>query len=201
MGGVPIIRSILDTIATNQHLTEQYSDFLHSFAQHTHSLVYNQYGNYVIQQLLDVAPQSVTDTIKEFMSTNYSKYAQHKFASNVVEKCLKHTLNEYDDDDLDQNKKTKTKKNRRNWIKVIIRELLRDAKVLINHKFGNYCLQTALSTVINLRSKSFSNRNADKLLNEFVTTIRPLLHLLRLNVRKKWQQVLLSATSSNSNSN
>eukprot|EP00483_Globobulimina_turgida_P006225 UN06235 len=79
-------------ISTNDHLIKQYSHCLQLFAQHTHSLVCNQYGNYVIQQLLEISPQFVTDTIKEFMLTKYSQYSKHKFASNVVGKCLKHTL-------------------------------------------------------------------------------------------------------------
>eukprot|EP00485_Elphidium_margaritaceum_P017388 CAMPEP_0202726880 /NCGR_PEP_ID=MMETSP1385-20130828/184837_1 /ASSEMBLY_ACC=CAM_ASM_000861 /TAXON_ID=933848 /ORGANISM="Elphidium margaritaceum" /LENGTH=1136 /DNA_ID=CAMNT_0049393109 /DNA_START=73 /DNA_END=3481 /DNA_ORIENTATION=- len=90
--GVPIIRSTLDMIASNPELVAEYQQYLQLFAQHTHSLVSNQYGNYVMQQLLEISPPIITDTIKEFMSAKYAEYAQHKFASNVVEKCLKHTL-------------------------------------------------------------------------------------------------------------
>eukprot|EP01084_Bolivina_argentea_P307846 532162_1 len=208
--GVPVIRSILDTISANDQLIKEYSRFLQLFAQHTHSLVCDQYGNYVIQQLLEISPHFVTDTIKEFMVSKYSEYSRHKFASNVVEKCLKHTLLEYKAINDKAAFKMKNRNNnneqkeaessdmvcpdsaeRRNWSYVIIRELLYDAKSLINHKYGNYCLQTALSVCI--EAGSYVDEGGT-LLQEFVETTHPLLHLLRLNVRKKWQQLLLSAT-------
>eukprot|EP00488_Nonionellina_sp_1-RS-2012_P001421 TRINITY_DN2298_c0_g1_i1.p1 TRINITY_DN2298_c0_g1~~TRINITY_DN2298_c0_g1_i1.p1 ORF type:complete len:121 (-),score=33.49 TRINITY_DN2298_c0_g1_i1:112-444(-) len=80
---------------------------------------------------------------------------------------------------------------RRNWGHVIVHELLYDAQSLINHKYGNYCLQTALSACI--ESKSYVN-GGEKLLAGFIETVHPLLHLLRLNVKKEMAAVMLSAT-------
>mmetsp|Transcript_3581 Transcript_3581/g.3073 ORF Transcript_3581/g.3073 Transcript_3581/m.3073 type:complete len:1051 (+) Transcript_3581:78-3230(+) len=194
--GVPIIRSIFDTISSNDKLVTEYTPFLQLFAQHTHCLICNQYGNYVIQQLLEISPICVTDTIKEFMLTKYSDYSKHKFASNVVEKCLEHTLKE-----IKENKGY----GKRNWIILIVRELLYDASELINHKFGNYCLQTALSVVIKVCEEEEEQDDDDNiyrkmkikimpLLKEFIYTLYPLLNVLRLNVKKKWQLLLQSAT-------
>ena len=228
--GVPIIRSIFDMISANDKLITEYTPFLQLFAQHTRCLICNQYGNYVIQQLLEISPKCVTDTIKEFMLTKYSDYSKHKFASNVVEKCLEHTLYDFkkekekaDDNEnknenenekenehknekktkkaLSKNKNKNKNKNKsesdRNWICLIVRELLFDASELINHKFGNYCLQTALSVVINVCEEEQELEMKIMimpLLKEFICTLYPLLHVLRLSVKKKWQQLLQSAT-------
>lgn len=301
--GVPIIRSILDMISMSERLVFEYQHCLQLFAQHTHSLVQNQYGNYVIQQLLDISPTHVSDTIKEFMSSKYSEYSQHKFASNVVEKCLKHTLkqiveqqrrqfahehkeeemddawqlkntqereqeemelemeeeeeeaveaeqesvesdsdkeNKHVDSNAKQSKKRRVRRKRhrqkakrkkeqeklvehgkrskgskskeekrkkkserivlreaqRNWIRLIVQELLADAAKLINHKYGNYCLQTALSVLIELsrESEAALYHESVLLLQQFVNTVYPLLHLLRSNVKKKWQQLLIAST-------
>merc|ERR1712228_1040795 len=168
--GVPIIRSLLDTIGTavgDNSISDLY--YLQLFADHTPSLVTNQYGNYVVQQLLDISPQSVTDIVKQSMTRRFSEFAQHKFASNVVERCLQHTLKEQ-------------KQGRVDWIAVIIHELLEDAETLINHKFGNYCLQTALTVC--MAAVPYSNGGRCELLSLFVRTIGPLLNYLRLNIRK-----------------
>merc|ERR1719361_980660 len=126
--GVPIIRSLLDTIGTavgDNSISDLY--YLQLFADHTPSLVTNQYGNYVVQQLFDISPQSVTDIVKQSMRRHFSEFAQHKFASNVVERCLQHTLKEQKEREQEQ--------GRIDWIAVIIHELLEDAETLINHKF------------------------------------------------------------------
>ena len=198
--GVPIIRSIFDMISNNNDLINKYEDILTLFVQDTELLICNEYGNYVIQQLLQISTKNVTNIIKQFMLTKYSEYSKHKFASNVVEKCLKHSLNEI--------KKNDNKICDENWIELIVRELLSNASELINHKFGNYCLQTALSVVTELcdstKKEEKKHENDDKknhdymlLLNEFIHTTYPLLHLLRINVKKKWQQLLISAKRKN----
>jgi len=170
--GVPIIRCILDTLAADERLINHYLVNLQALAMHSDVLVSNQHGNYVIQQLLEISPPAVTDIIQGRMQKKFAFFAKQKFASNVVEKCIKLSLGRRSHAGHD-------------WTQIVMHELLRDARRLINHKFGNYCLQTALSACIAARRK--------ELLREFVDTVRPLLHHLRINVRKKWQLLLFEA--------
>jgi hypothetical protein len=58
-------------------------------ARLTMKLVENQYGNYVVQSVLDVAPAGVRTNIKVKMEGKYMRLSKQKFSSNVVEKCLK----------------------------------------------------------------------------------------------------------------
>jgi len=173
--GVPIIRGILDKLAADARLLARHRTSLQSLALYADVLVANQFGNYVIQQLLDIAPPTVTDLIKGRMQKKFAFFAKHKFASNVVEKIVVHAT------------ATAHPTPTRDWLRIVVHELLSDAARLINHKFGNYCLQTALSACIAAQRGG--------LLRDFVEAVRPLLHLLRVNVRKKWQQLLFDAES------
>jgi hypothetical protein len=52
-------------------------------------LAVNQYGNYVVQNILEAGPDDdVTRLIRAFAGKFY-QYSMHKFASNVIEKCIR----------------------------------------------------------------------------------------------------------------
>lgn len=51
-------------------------------------LVENQYGNYVIQHILEKGAQHHRNKIISDLSGRISDYSTHKFASNVMEKCV-----------------------------------------------------------------------------------------------------------------
>lgn len=56
--------------------------------QNCRTLITDQYGNYVIQHVLEHGlPEDKLRIIQEVRS-DFVRYAQHKFASNVVEKAL-----------------------------------------------------------------------------------------------------------------
>merc|ERR1719242_2875263 len=137
--------------------------------KHANTLVENQYGNYIVQHLLDLAPQDVTDLIKEKMHGKFVRYSKQKFSSNVVEKCLRHSST--------QQKQGVASKD---WITIIVRELLAKAGDLISDKYGNYCLQTALQVAI----------EHPTLLQEFDSATKPFLDTLRENVKAKWCKLL-----------
>merc|ERR1719330_437667 len=67
----------------------QLTNVFNCIVKHTNTLVENQYGNYIVQHLLDVCPPSITNTIKEKMHGKFVRYSKQKFSSNVVEKCLR----------------------------------------------------------------------------------------------------------------
>merc|ERR1712228_1123061 len=140
--------------------------------KHANTLVENQYGNYIIQHLLDLGPKEVTDTIKEKMHGKFVRYSKQKFSSNVVEKCLRHSCNE-----LKQGLSSK------DWTTIIVRELFTKAGDLISDKYGNYCLQTALQAAT----------DHPCLLQEFAKSTKPHLDTLRENVKAKWCKLLESS--------
>jgi hypothetical protein len=51
-------------------------------------LIQDQYGNYVIQHILDKGRQKDRDLVIAKIKGNVLSFSRHKFASNVVEKCI-----------------------------------------------------------------------------------------------------------------
>lgn len=128
-------------------------------------LVENQYGNYVIQCVLDSAPPNVRSDIQRKMRGRYMRLSKQKFSSNVVEKCLKQGSN--------------------HWQNVIINELTSQPEVsdLLRDRYGNYVLQTALSIASGAQ------------VAQIMTSIAQHLPTLRENVRIKWRKMLKKAVN------
>ena len=129
----------------------------------TTRLVENQYGNYVIQSVLDVAPKSVSTNMKVKMEGKYLRLSKQKFSSNVVERTLR------DSSAL--------------WRGIIINELTAQPAVgeVLRDRYGNYCLQTALTVA------------DDAQVEVLINGITPHLTSLRDNVRQKWEMLLHQA--------
>lgn len=158
--GLRIVKAIL-AVRRPVELTRLFKQV----ARLTMKLVENQYGNYVIQAILDVAPPGVRTNIKVKMEGKYMRLSKQKFSSNVVEKCLKQSST--------------------HWRTIIIRELIAQPAVseLLRDRYGNYVLQTALGVA-----------NAQQV-QEIVRSITPYLPSLRDNVRAKWKKMLRKAGS------
>jgi hypothetical protein len=58
--------------------------------QYTVALVQDQYGNYVIQHILEQGSCEDRDLISTKVLSHFVEFSCHKFASNVVEKCVMH---------------------------------------------------------------------------------------------------------------
>ncbi|KAK9077203.1 hypothetical protein SSX86_005539 [Deinandra increscens subsp. villosa] len=86
------------------------------------------YGNYVVQHILGMHIPDVTAHILKNLAGNFVNLAMNKYASNVVEKCIKDAA----DDQSTQ----------------IIREIINSPNFLglIQHPFGNYVAQSVLQT-------------------------------------------------------
>ena len=90
-------------------------------------LVQDQFGNYVVQYVLDLDFQIVrVDLIKEFCG-HIASLSTQKFSSNVIEKCLEVA--------------TPAVQN------LIIEEIMQAAtlSLLLQDPYGNYVIQTALN--------------------------------------------------------
>jgi hypothetical protein len=65
-------------------------NLLEELAAHTKTLVLDQYGNYVLQHILEKDGEHDKNEIIKAIMSNFLEYSRHKFASNVVEKCICH---------------------------------------------------------------------------------------------------------------
>ncbi|OHT17056.1 Pumilio-family RNA binding repeat containing protein [Tritrichomonas foetus] len=52
-------------------------------------LAENQYGNYVVQNILDAGPESDIEQLLEDFRGGFYAFSIHKFASNVMERCIR----------------------------------------------------------------------------------------------------------------
>jgi len=163
----------------------QLTNVFNCISKHTNNLVVNQYGNYIIQHLLDVCPVPITNTIKEKLSGQYVRFSKQKFSSNVVEKVIKHSKKEAESqaNKASENEDNKDQEGFKDWRKIIVHELCAKADDLISDKYGNYCLQTALN----------SASNDPELVRELTEAITPHLDTLRTNVKAKWKKLLENA--------
>jgi hypothetical protein len=156
--GLRVMKEVLKVMGP-----KELSNIYKEITRITTKLVENQYGNYVIQAVLDAAPKAVCVNIKVKMEGKYLRLSKQKFSSNVVERNLRNS--------------TPT------WRGIIIRELCAQPAVgeVLRDRYGNYCLQTALSVA-----------NAQQV-EELVRAITVHLPTLRENVRLKWERLLKEA--------
>lgn len=81
--GCRVIQRILE------HCTpDQISPLLQEMHQNTEQIIQDQYGNYVVQHVLDHGKQEDKAKIVSAVVGKVLHLSQHKFASNVVEKCV-----------------------------------------------------------------------------------------------------------------
>jgi hypothetical protein len=85
--GCRVIQRILEYCEDNQ---EVISPILNEILENVHTLVRDQYGNYVVQHVLINGKPSYQQEIIERLRGQAFELAQHKFASNVVEKMFQY---------------------------------------------------------------------------------------------------------------
>jgi hypothetical protein len=92
-------------------------------------LATNQYGNYVVQNILEARrPEHVSALVNAFRGRFY-EFSVHKFASNVIEKCIRGA-------------------NRAEQIAIFVEVIGEDGKYqedriarMVGDQFGNYVMQ------------------------------------------------------------
>ncbi|KAL4431371.1 hypothetical protein ABPG75_006627 [Micractinium tetrahymenae] len=94
-------------------------------------LSHDQYGNYVVQHLVIKGPTDAREVIVGKVAPQVMTLAQHKYASNVVEACLKHGTQAHRDAILEQ---------------MIAEAVARPAALtaLMRDQYGNYVVQRSL---------------------------------------------------------
>lgn len=73
-----------------EHCTEEQKNesFLPAIVEKTTELAINQFGNYVVQHSLQYGSEKFRKQILRELATEITSLATHKFASNVIEKCM-----------------------------------------------------------------------------------------------------------------
>ncbi|KXZ52645.1 hypothetical protein GPECTOR_9g690 [Gonium pectorale] len=82
--GCRIIQRILENVRDARRRTAVMADILGAAVQ----LTQDQYGNYVIQHVLERGTAEERSSIAGSLAANVVQLSMHKFASNVIEKCL-----------------------------------------------------------------------------------------------------------------
>ena len=70
---------------------EQSSSLIYLSLQHSKYLITDQYGNYVLQYIIQTKNAEFIQHIVSLILTNIPKYCKQKFSSNVIEKCLEYS--------------------------------------------------------------------------------------------------------------
>lgn len=81
--GCRVIQRILEHCASNQKAM-----VLEELRQCCHDLIQDCYGNYVIQYVMQHGWEPDRTALVQEVLAHLQEYSMHKFASNVVEKCL-----------------------------------------------------------------------------------------------------------------
>ncbi len=90
------------------------------------TLIQDPFGNYVVQYIIDLNDHNYTEPLVAQLRGRICSLSRHKFSSNVVEKCLRCSLDPSKD--------------------MIVEELLVPGEIdrLLRDSFANYVIQTAL---------------------------------------------------------
>lgn len=126
-------------------------------------LVDDQYGNYLLQHLLQLNDHSISKTIHNTLKGRYRELSKHKFSSNVVEKTMLSGFSDIRSEVLGE---------------LICPDEMVD---LLQDSYGNYVMQNALSLV-----------EGDQAL-ALIRVIYSCIDSLRKKIQKKWEKLLKTA--------
>ncbi|CAK7198909.1 hypothetical protein SEUCBS139899_001577 [Sporothrix eucalyptigena] len=105
---------------------DQKSWLISRITQEAVTLIQDPFGNYVVQYIIDLNDHNYTEPLVAQLRGRICALSRHKFSSNVVEKCLRCSLDPSRD--------------------MIVEELLQPGEIdrLLRDSFANYVIQTAL---------------------------------------------------------
>lgn len=101
------------------------------------NLALNQYGNYVIQNILEKGPEEDVNLLIHAFYGHFYEFSIHKFASNVMEKCIRRVCNRKDSPEQRNEifEEIIGKPNNHNEERI---------SYMIKDQFGNYVIQRIL---------------------------------------------------------
>ena len=155
---------------------QQQETLLINIAEHTHELITNQYGNYVLQFVLSKRNTSVNEVIVDNILKKIIDYAKQKYSSNVIEKCF-----EYCEHGL----RCKIVNAIKTYESIV---------TLLFDMYGNYVLQKAITYADDEQSKSYfigiiikeinklqEFEFGQKLITKLILTFPELRHAIKKN--------------------
>ncbi|KAJ1917205.1 mRNA binding protein puf3 [Mycoemilia scoparia] len=113
---------------------DQTQKLLEELHRHTSSLVCDQYGNYVIQHIMERGKPVDRKLVCAQIKGRLLELSKHKFASNVVEKCIVHGSGE----------------DRQDLINEVVPPRSEDSSILVEmmkDQYANYVVQKMLDVV------------------------------------------------------
>ena len=137
-----------------EHCPTAASSVLEELHRYTQNLVVDQYGNYVSQHILEHGQKADKSRVIEVVKGQVLTLSKHKFASNVVEKCIAYGTVEERQDIIDE-------------IITSTSEGQSALAVLMKDQYGNYVLQKMLEVADGAQRA------------ELVQKIRPILDSLK----------------------
>ncbi|KTW32538.1 uncharacterized protein T551_00023 [Pneumocystis jirovecii RU7] len=151
--GCRVIQRMLEYCSQTRDLIKE----LHLYAQ---NLIRDQYGNYCIQHIIEKGEPEDRSKIISVVKGNVFRFSKHKFASNVVEKCITYGTDEEK--------------------KLLIDEIIESNEngmsfllPMIKDQYANYVIKKALDVA------------CDDQRNKLISEIKPHLQFLKKNVHGK----------------
>ena len=121
---------------------------------YTFLLVEDQYGNYVVQHLIERGKPSDRQQVMDIVKSSILSFSRHKFASNVVEKCIIHGSSVQRDELIEEILKSRT-------------DGVVPINIMMKDQFANYVIQKLLEV------------NKGKQHDKLVDAIKPQLDQLK----------------------
>lgn len=124
-----------------QHLpASQSQPILEEFMRHAQEMITDQFGNYIIQYLLECGEVPEKDYLLTLIRARFLELTSHKHASNVCEKALMHSPLPIQQDLVDE-------------ILSLDNQFPVAVWGMIHNQFGNYVLQRALRLASGVQQK------------------------------------------------
>lgn len=151
---------------------QQKADLIAQITSNAFRLVQDPYGNYVIQYILDLNDTNFTNPICYSLQSRVVELSRHKFSSNVIEKCIRHSAPAV--------------------ATLMIEEMLGPTEIerMLRDSFANYVIQTALDHA----QPEIRARLVDSI-RPFIQSIRHTPHGRRIQIKVLQSEGSSRATS------
>ena len=147
------------------HKKDLHQKLKNKIIENASNLIVHQYGNYVIQVIVENWEDSDLEDIINLYKNNYIYLSKQKYSSNAIERILE-----------------KNKKNLEFYINEVCKENIIE---VIRNKYGNYVIQKAVklasgkskNIIISLINKNINKLEDKKIINKWKSIISFKAHI------------------------
>jgi hypothetical protein len=161
INGICVVKKLL----LMTHKKDLHQKLKNKIIENASNLIVHQYGNYVIQVIVENWEDSDLEDIINLYKNNYIYLSKQKYSSNVVERIIE-----------------KNKINLEFYIKEIC--INNNLSELMRNNFGNYVVQKAV--------KLSSGKSQERLIREILKNINKLEDK---KIISKWKMIIFSSKS------